>query len=91
VTSEFAKGTAWAHRVTKIYNGPAVEEVTKEGSYCILDVLQEHRDTWKKHWAGTEVPGCGVSSDPEEYEIPNKPTVEFVKNLRASINHRQHK
>jgi hypothetical protein len=32
VTSEFAKGTAWAHRVTKIYNGPAVEEVTKEGS-----------------------------------------------------------
>ena len=88
VTSEFSAGTAWAHRVTKIYNGSAVEEVTKHGSYCILDVLQEHRDTWKKHWAGNDEPGQGGAKDDEEYEIPKKPSVEFVKkNWRANTKH----
>ena len=61
-----------------------MEEVTKEGSYCILDVLQEHWDTWKqKHWAGTEDPGQSGSKDDDEYEIPKTPTVEFVKKLAS--------
>jgi hypothetical protein len=73
VNTEFAAGSAWAHRVTSIFNGLDVEEITKEGSYGIGEMLKEHRETWQTHWAGTEEPVSGEPAEAEEeYDMPQQ-------------------
>ncbi len=68
-----------------MHNGPAVEEVTKEGSHSIVEVFREHRETWKNHWAGTEGPFPWDATVLEEsYDIPGKPVCRKSNNWQAN-------
>jgi hypothetical protein len=83
VATTFASGSAWAHRINKIFSGSAFEEVTAKGPYSIVDVLEEQRTNWKGQWAGTGAPiKPEVLVGPQEvYEVPAKPSTGQVRKL----------